>query len=300
MRITGITALGLDRLADVELDLTHPRTGREADILLCTGPSGAGKTTLLEAVFAAREGGVHGAPLAPWTPQSRDNGAAKLLLTWALDDALRERFPGPRHRELEAIFNAKTPFPVDNDPAFEHALADESTAWGRWEYFHARRRGAPLAGFVGRATRSSRSLDKYAGTARFLAELVVADDPRRHVLNETLGVVGCATRLTGVAALAHGFAPELRDGRGASCGVDELPDGEHDALLILATALRFELGAAPIFIDVPELALGLERAARLLAALSDLTGAQLFCATQEPQAFAGLAGVVEIPCGGAR
>jgi hypothetical protein len=287
--------MGLDRVPDVELHFTRP-SGAPADVVFLTGPMAAGKTTALETVFAAREGAFPSAPMAPWEPHGRDGGAAKLLVSWSLDDALLDRFPGERERELEAIFDSEERFPVDNDPAFQFAFGDEDTPWGRLEYFHARRRGARLEGASGSHNRSSRSLDKYGSTAHFLTELVVTGDSRQGVLNEAIKEVGCTFQLDGVFSTGNSFMPELSSPTGRPRGVSALSDGEHDVLMVLATAIRFQLGAAPIFIDIPELTLGAERAARLLHTLRGLTNAQLVCASRNADGFRSLDPVV-IACG---
>lgn len=297
MHLVGLSTLGLERMPDVELRFTHPKTGAPADVVLLTGPMAGGKTTTLEAIFAAREGAAPGGPMAPWEPEGRDGGAAKLLVTWALDAALLDRFPGDRERVLEAIFDSDARFPVENDPVFQFAFGDEATPWGRLEYFHASRRGARLEGALSGTNRSSRSLDKYGGTAHFLAELVVTGDDRRRLLNESLRDAGCDIQLSGVFSTGTTFVPELSDGRRRARGVTALSDGEHDVLLVLATAIRFGLGAAPIFIDIPELTLGEEGAIRLLRTLRALTGAQLVCATRSAEGYRSLDPVV-VRCGG--
>lgn len=298
MHLAKLITLGLERMPDVELRFTHPKTNTPADVVMLTGPMAAGKTTTLETIFAAREGAVPGGPMAPWEPTGRDGGAAKLLVTWALDAPLLDRFPGERERVLEAIFDSDERFPVDNDPVFQFAFGDESTPWGRLEYFHASRRGARLEGFAGGQNRSSRSLDKYGGTAHFLAELVVTGDERRRLLNDAMREAGSAIQLSGVFSTGNAFVPELTDDRGRTRGVTALSDGEHDILLMLATAIRFGLGSAPIFIDIPELTLGEAGATRLLQTLRSLTGAQLVCATRNADGYKSLDPVV-IRCGGA-
>src|SRR5690349_8229498 len=91
MKIQRATFLGVRGVADATLELSDPRSGAPHEAVVVTGPSGAGKTRLLEALVAAKEAiGAYGpmTPGAPWIAAGAS--AAKILLTWSLDDAEQE------------------------------------------------------------------------------------------------------------------------------------------------------------------------------------------------------------------
>src|ERR1700679_1982841 len=90
MKIQRATFLGVRGVADATVDLTDPRTGAPHGIVMVTGASASGKTRLLEALIAAKEAI---APLAlppPSAPWIGAGSAAKIVLTFHLDEAERE------------------------------------------------------------------------------------------------------------------------------------------------------------------------------------------------------------------
>jgi|GEM_PF-133064 len=105
MKIQRAELLGIAGVPDLSLDLTSSSTGEPHARVVVTGPAGSGKTRLLEALIAAKEAIRPYGPLATGAPWIRAGQAAKIRLTFWLDDDERERL-----RAWIAVFLAEKRF----------------------------------------------------------------------------------------------------------------------------------------------------------------------------------------------
>src|ERR1700760_3685315 len=111
MKLRRLTTDGVRGVADRRYDLTDPRTGAAASVIVVTGPSGSGKTSFLDAIAAGKE------DIAPWGARPSPSkvvrhaaGAAKIKIDWELDDEERRRMGlDVRSLESESIFSPTVP-----------------------------------------------------------------------------------------------------------------------------------------------------------------------------------------------
>src|ERR1041384_2686781 len=100
MKIQRATFIGIRGAPDLTLDLSDTRTGAPHTLVVVSGPSGSGKTRMIEALIAAKEAIRPYGPMAPGAPGIDTRGAAKILVTFHLDEAERE-FAGTGSATLE-------------------------------------------------------------------------------------------------------------------------------------------------------------------------------------------------------
>ena len=100
MKIQRATFIGVRGVPDLTLDLTDARTGAPHALVVVSGPSGSGKTRMLEALIAAKEAIRPYGAMAAGEPWIGAGSAAKVLVTFHLDEAERE-FAGTASHSLE-------------------------------------------------------------------------------------------------------------------------------------------------------------------------------------------------------
>jgi hypothetical protein len=300
MKIQRATFLGVRGVGDATLDLTDPRTGAPHGAVVITGPSASGKTRLVEALIAAKEAiGPYG-PLTPGAPWIGAGNAAKILVTFALDEAERD-YAGTSSptMEGEVIFLPERAR-IEADEGLRALLERYShdPGQGKLEYFPASRRIPAHAPFMGLGTaeqrigRAGKDARKYGFVVPFLRAL--EHDPAR--------AEGFAARLLALSPTCR-YVPGAR-GEGiprclASRGAPpvtpaELSDGEADAVIFAATAVAIGLDHSIVVVDRPDL--HLDDLERLVAGLSTLgRDNQLFLASRpELGALVGGAHVVSL------
>ena len=274
MKIQRATFLGVRGVADATLELSHPRTSAPCSAVVVAGPSGSGKTRLLEALIAAKEAiGAYG-PMARGAPWIGGGAAAKILLTFHLDEAEQD-YAGSSSPtvEGEVIFlpdRVRSEAPEGLRAVLERYSHDP--AHGKLEYFPATRRLLPHPPFTGlgvaeqRIARPAKDARKYSFVVPFLVGLQ-HDAPRAPRF---------ASRLAALCpAVAYAPDPEgsavprcFRSRGGPPATPFELSSGEADAVVFAATATAIGLDHSLVFVDWPDLHLDdVERIAEGLAAL---------------------------------
>jgi hypothetical protein len=274
MKIQRATFLGVRGVADATLDLTDPKTGAPHGVVMVTGPSASGKTRLIEALIAAKEAI---APLAmppvsaPWIGAGN---AAKIILTFHLDQAERE-FAGTASpiQEGEVIFTPGRPRAEAEEGL--RAVLDRYShdrAHGKLEYFPVSRRIPSFPPFHGlgsaeqRLQRPGKDPRKYGFVVQLLRELErdTARAARFGALLEALS----STLRHHPSGSTEPFPRCFTSRGGAPATAVEISDGEADAVIFAATALVVGLDRSLVFVDRPDL--HADDPGHLLAGLSAL------------------------------
>jgi hypothetical protein len=274
MKIQRATFLGVRGVPDATLELTGPKSSAPASTVVVAGPSGSGKTRLLEALVVAKEAiGAYG-PMARGAPWIGGGAAAKILVTFHLDEAERD-YAGTASPtvEGEVIFlpdRIRSEAPEGLRAVLERYSHDP--AHGKLEYFPATRRLLPHPPFTGlgvaeqRIARPGKDARKYSFVVPFLLSL--QHDARR--------AERFASRLAALCpAVAYAPDPEgapiprcFRSRGGPPATPFELSSGETDAVVFAATATAIGLERSLVLVDRPDLHLDdVERLAAGLAAL---------------------------------
>ncbi len=272
MKLTRLTILGCDRLADLTLTVCS-RTDK-GSLTLVSGPAGSGKTALLEVLIAAKESwGPSGARL-PYHPRSRDGQGAKLSAEWSIAGSTVE---------AEAIFDSPLGFAGATDDRLEHAVSGYSVSPAFWklEYMHEGRaieRGAPLP-----ATRAAARIEidplKYAHVEPLLVRRSEEDGP---AVIERLSAVLAGFGL-GIACAPRGGGVVVTTSRGQR-SVSSLARSEQQLFLLLAAPLAFGLDNGMLFIDTLEQGLPAAWVAKVAGALRQLLpDTQILATTRTPE-----------------
>ena len=299
MKIQRATFLGVRGVTDVTLELTDPRTTAPHGLVVFTGPSGSGKTRILEALIAAKEAVGALGPMTPGASWIGAAGAAKILLTFQLDEGERA-YAGisSPSSEAEVIFTEER-VRAEADDGLRAVLERYShdPAQGKLEYFPANRRipAHPPYGGLGaaeqRIARAGKDPRKYGFVVSFL----------RTLEHNRAAAEAFAARLAAFSPTCRYVSRPLEDAEprclqsrgGPPVTPAELSDGEADAVLFAATAVVIGLDHSIVFVDRPDL--HLDDSARLLGGLSALgPDNQLFVASG-PELGAAAAGARIVP-----
>lgn len=259
MKIQRATFIGVLGVPDLALDLTDARTGAPYGMVVITGPSASGKTRMIEALMAAKEAIRAYGPMAPGASWIRAGNAAKILLTFHLDEAERE-FAGVSSPTLEGevIFHPDRAT-AEADDGLRAVLGRyaHNASHGKVDYFPAERRIPVFPPFAGlgsgeqRVGRLAKDQRKYSFVLPFLRTLE-HDSARRERFATTLAALSPSCRYvpdTSGEAIVRCFSS-----RGAaSVSVGQLSSGEADAVTFAATAAVIGLDHSLVFVDRPDL-----------------------------------------------
>ena len=259
MKIQRATFLGVRGVADATLDLTDPRTGAPHGAVVISGPSGSGKTRLLEALIAAKE------TISPYgfLPQGAawigDSGAAKIVITFHLDEAERQ-YAGAQSTSLEGeVIFLPERSRVEADEGLRAVLDRYShdPAQGKLEYFPATRqvtRHPPFASLgtaeqrLGRAAKDPR---KYSFVVTFLRSL---EFERARAERFAARLAAFSPTLRFVPGTEPEALPRCLSSRGGPPVTPfDLSDGETDAVIFAATSIVVGLDHSIVLIDRPDL-----------------------------------------------
>jgi hypothetical protein len=258
MKIQRATFIGVRGVPDLTLDTTDARTG-VSPLVVVSGPSGSGKTRMIEALIAAKEAIRPYGQMATGAPWIGAGNAAKILVTFHLDEAERD-FAGTASPTLEGevIFlpdrvNAE----VDDGLRALLGRYSHNPAHGKVDYFPAERRIPTFPPFPGfgsaeqRVVRLTRDPRKYGFVLPFLRTLD-HDGARRERFAASLAALSRTCRY--VSDPSGEVIPRCFSSRGAApVTVGQLSHGEADAVLFAATAAAIGLDHSLVFIDRPDL-----------------------------------------------
>lgn len=259
MKIQRATFLGVSGVPDLALDLTDARTGAPHTLVVISGPSGSGKTRMIEALMAAKEAIRPYGPMAPGAQWIRSGNAAKVLVTFHLDEAERE-FAGVSAATLdgEVIFHPDRAT-ADADDGLRAVLGRyaHNPSHGKVDYFPVERRIPMFPPFAGlgsgeqRVGRLGKDPRKYGFILPFL-RMLDHDAARRERFATSLASL--APGLSYVAdssgdAIARCFSSR----GGAPLTAGQLSHGEADAVVFAATAAMLGLDHSLVFVDRPDL-----------------------------------------------
>jgi hypothetical protein len=259
MKIQRATFLGVRGVPDLTLDLTDARTGAPHALVVVSGPSGSGKTRMIEALIAAKEAiGPYG-PMTTGAPWIGAGNAAKILITFHLNDAERE-YAGASSNALEGevVFVADRARSEANEglrAVLERYSHDPGH--GKLEYFPAARSIPMFPPFAGLGTgeqrigRVAKDARKYGFVVPFLRALEY-DPPRLKRFDACLAALSPSCRY--VHDGSGGTIPRCFSSRGGPPATPaQLSHGEADAVIFAATAAAIGLDHSLVFVDRPDL-----------------------------------------------
>lgn len=259
MKIQRATFIGVLGVPDLTLDLSDARSGAPHGIVAVTGPSGSGKTRLIEALMAAKEAIRPYGPMATGAAWIRANAAAKILITWHLDEAERDFAGTPSQTvESEVIFYPER-VTGESDEGLKAVLGRyaHNAAYGKVDYFPAERRVPTFPPFTGlgageqRVVRLVKDQRKYGFVLPFLRTLG-EDAARRDRFAATLAALSTTCRYT-PDTTGDGIPRCFSSRGGDPVSVGQLSSSESDAVLFAATSAAIGLDHSLVFVDRPDL-----------------------------------------------
>lgn len=259
MKIQRATFFGVAGVPNLTLDLTDARSGAPHPLVVVTGPSGSGKTRLIEALIAAKEAIRPYGLMTPGAPWIASGNAARVLVTFHLDEAERD-FAGASAPALEAeVIFAPERAHCEADDGLRAVLGRyaHNPAHGKVDYFPAERRFTTFPPFPGfgpaeqRVVRLTKDQRKYGFVFPFLRALE-ADAARRERFAAALAALSPTCRY--VHDRSGEVIPRCFSSRGgAPVTALQLSHGEADAVLFAATAAAIGLDHSLVFVDRPDL-----------------------------------------------
>jgi len=259
MKIQRATFIGVRGVPDLTLDLTDARTGVPHELVVVSGPSGSGKTRMIEALIAAKEAIRPYGAMAAGDPWIGAGSAAKILVTFHLDEAERE-FAGTTSHTLdgEVIFYPdRANGEADDGLRAVLGRYAHNPAYGKVDYFPVERRIPTFPPFPGlgsaeqRVARLGKDPRKYGFIVHFLRTLE-HDGARRERFAASLAALSPTCRY--VPDQSGEVVPRCFSSRGGPPATTaELSHGEADAVIFAATAAAIGLDHSLVFIDRPEL-----------------------------------------------
>lgn len=259
MKIQRATFIGVLGVPDLTVDVSDGRSGAPHGIVVVSGPAGSGKTRLIEALMAAKEAIRPYGPMATGAAWIRANAAAKILVTWHLDEAEKD-FAGTSSQtaESEVIFYPDR-VTGESDEGLKAVLGrySHNAAYGKVDYFPAERRIPTFPPFTGlgageqRIARLVKDQRKYGFVLPFLRTLD-HDVARRDRFAATLAALSPTCRYTADTsgdAIARCFSSRGGD----PVPVGQLSSTESDAVLFAATSAAIGLDHSLVFADRPDL-----------------------------------------------
>jgi hypothetical protein len=274
MKIQRAAFIGVQGVPDLSLDLTDARTGAPHALVVVSGPGASGKTRMIEALIAAKEAIRPYGPMAPGAPWIGAANAAKIVVTFHLDEAERE-FAGTTSPTLggEVIFLPER-VDAEMDDGLRAVLGrySHNPAYGKVDYFPAERRIPTFPPFPGlgpgeqRVQRLAKDQRKYGFVLPFLRTLE-HDGARRERF--AAGLAALSPTCAYVPDSSGEPVPRCFSSRGgAPVTVGQLSHGEADAVIFAATASAIGLDHSLVFVDRPDLHIrGLDHLVAGLASL---------------------------------
>jgi hypothetical protein len=259
MKIQRAEFLGIAGVPDLSIDLRASASGAPPNVVVVSGRSGAGKTRLLEALVAAKEAIRPYGAMATGAAWIRASGAAKVRLSFHLDEDERE-FAGTSSSSLDAevVFHPKR-VEAEADDGLRAVLGryTHSASHGKVDYFPAERRVptfppfgslAPAEQRIGRLTKDAR---KYGFVLPYLRSLD-HDGPRRERFVAGLESLSATCRY--VRDPSEQVIAQCFTSRGGNpVTLSELSQGEADSVLFAATSSALGLDHSLVLIDRPDL-----------------------------------------------
>ena len=259
MKIQRATFIGVRGVPDVSLDLTDNRTGEPRTLVVVTGASGSGKTRMIDALIAAKEAIRPYGALAAGAPWIGATGAAKIRVTFYLDEAERD-FAGTTSHPLEAeVIFLPDRTNAESDDGLRAVLGRyaHNPAYGKVDYFPAERRIPLFPPFPGtgsaeqRVVRLSKDQRKYGFILPFLRTLG-QDTVQRDRFAASLAALSPGCRY--IPDPSGDVIPRCFSSYGAApATVAQLSHGEADAVIFAATATAIGLDHSLVFVDRPDL-----------------------------------------------
>lgn len=330
MKIKKLVTRGARGVPDGSYSFCRP-DGTPHDTVFVTGPVGAGKTSFLELVAAAKESiGAYGRAPDPGAYLRRGAREGWIEATWLLtsDEARRAGLSDPEHTARFDLGGAPAPAP---SPRLREVFARcfHAPTHGKFEYFPANRRLSsgptpaalpPLSESAEAALRLTKDPDKYAYSRAWLFErgrgdafaaveavsasgvlLRGAEPDSLAAVKRSVAALAPHLRLLGVLDRAGKPKVMFRRVEGTEVELDELSDGEHQAVLFAVTFARLGLSSSVVLVDYPELFQSPDRHAPFVSALRSLgTDNQLVLATTSERLLSAAAReqVISLPAPG--
>jgi hypothetical protein len=287
MKLRRVTTDGVRGLADRAYDLTDPRSGAAASVVVVTGPSGSGKTSLLDAIAAGKEDVAPWGARPSWSKVVRHAAsAAKIKLEWELNDEERGRMGiEPRAIESESIFSPSTPPGQGHDPRLVALLEryDHDPAHGKMEHFFAERTLAReavglslLEPSIQKRVRLDRDLRKYGALHKYLQELHLGlherggAPPGRERFAATFARLCPKRRVLGLTRTGDRMELMFDGEANGPLPIARLPHAEQQAVLFAATFELLGLSRSIVLVDGPELHQSPADVGALARAIADL------------------------------
>jgi hypothetical protein len=259
MKIQRATFIGVSGVPDVTLDLTDGRTGAPHALVVVSGPGASGKTRMIEALIAAKEAIRPYGQLSTGAPWIRSGSAAKIVVTFHLDEAERE-FAGT----TSPTFQGEVVFYPDriNAEAEDGLRAvlgryTHNPAYGKVDYFPAERRLPMFPPFAGlgtgeqRVARLSKDPRKYGFILPFLRTLSTETALRERFAASLAALSPTCRYIADDSGEAIARCFVSRDGDPVTAA--KLSQSETDAVVFAATAAALGLDHSLVFIDRPDL-----------------------------------------------
>jgi predicted ATPase len=292
MKIQRAKFIGVRGVPDLTLDLTDTRTGEAHAVVVVSGPSGSGKTRMVEALIAAKEAIRPYGPMAAGAPWIGTGSAAKVRVTFYLDEAERD-FAGTTSNSLEGeVIFLPDRANAEADDGLRALLGRyaHNPAYGKVDYFPADRRIPMFPPFPGlgsaeqRVMRLGKDTRKYGFILPFLRTLG-QENAQRERFAASLAALSSSCRY--IADPSGEVIPRCFSSHGGEpVTVAQLSHGESDAVIFAATATVIGLDHSLIFVDRPDLhAADLEQLVAGLASLGKDN--QLFLTGRPEMAAAG-------------
>jgi len=259
MKIQRAELLGIAGVPDLSLDLTSSSTGEPHARVVVTGPAGSGKTRLLEALIAAKEAIRPYGPLATGAPWIRAGQAAKIRLTFWLDDDERDFAAAASNSVSAEVIFQPNRIEAESDDGLRSVLGryTHQAAHGKVDYVPAERRIPTFPPFAGlgtgeqRLARLAKDARKYGFIVPFLQSLA-HDVARRQRFEAALAALSPTCRYA--PDLSEQVIPKCFSSRGGQpVTVGQLSHGEADAVIFAATAAAIGLDHSLVFVDRPDL-----------------------------------------------
>ena len=259
MKIQRATFHGVSGVPDLTLDLTDGRSGAPHSIVVVSGPGASGKTRTIEALIAAKEAIRPYGPMTTGAAWIRSGSAAKIRVSFFLDQAERE-FAGTTSSTMDAeIVLHHDRVHAETDDGLRAVLGrySHNSAHGKVDYFPAERRVPLFPPFGGlgsgeqRVGRLGKDARKYGFVLPFLGTLA-HDEAKRERFAAAVAALSPTCRF--IPDLSGQAIPRCFSSRGGDpVTIAQLSHAETDAVLFAATAATIGLDHSLVFIDRPDL-----------------------------------------------